>query len=77
MSTSTQPVEHVSFDQPDEVREGDNWRLELVNLAGGAQVGRSPYSRVGDGRRTSSPSRAPTYARPRISSTRSADVSTW
>ena len=41
MSTSTQqPLEHVSFERPDEVREGDNWRLELVNLAGGAQVGR-------------------------------------
>jgi hypothetical protein len=41
MSTSTQqPLEHVSFDRPDEVREGENWRLELVNLAGGAQVGR-------------------------------------
>ena len=24
----------------DEVLEGENWRLELVNLAGGAQVGR-------------------------------------
>jgi len=36
----TQPLEHVSFEKPDEVREGDNWRLELVNLAGGAQVGR-------------------------------------
>jgi len=36
----TQPLEHVSFDKPDEVREGENWRLELVNLAGGAQVGR-------------------------------------
>lgn len=35
-----QPFEHLSFDKPDEVREGDNWRLELVNLAGGAQVGR-------------------------------------
>jgi hypothetical protein len=35
--TSTQPLEHVSFDRPDEVREGDNWRLELLNLAGGAQ----------------------------------------
>lgn len=35
-----QPVEHVTFDQPDEVREGGNWRLELVNLAGNAQVGR-------------------------------------
>jgi hypothetical protein len=31
----TQPLEHVSFDNPEEVREGDNWRLELVNLAGG------------------------------------------
>ena len=30
--SSTQPVEHVSFDKPDEVREGTNWRLELVNL---------------------------------------------
>ena len=39
MSMSTQPLEHVSFDQPDEVREGENWRMELVNLAGGAQVG--------------------------------------
>ena len=36
----TQPLEHVSFDKPDEVREGENWRMELVNLAGGAQVGR-------------------------------------
>lgn len=35
-----QIFEHLSFDKPDEVREGDNWRLELVNLAGGAQVGR-------------------------------------
>jgi hypothetical protein len=38
--TATQPVEHVSFNSPDEVREGENWRMELVNLAGGAQVGR-------------------------------------
>ena len=30
----------MSFQDPDEVREGANWRLELVNLAGGAQVGR-------------------------------------
>ena len=36
----TQPLEHVSFGSPDEVREGDNWRLELVNLAEGAQIGR-------------------------------------
>ncbi len=36
----TQPLEHQNFAQPDEVREGGNWRLELVNLAGGAQVGR-------------------------------------
>src|SRR4051794_41971131 len=36
----TQPLEHVTFEKPDEVREGDNWRLELLNLAGGAQVGR-------------------------------------
>jgi hypothetical protein len=35
-----QPVEQVSFDRPDEVREGSNWRLELLNLAGDAQVGR-------------------------------------
>jgi len=35
-----QIFEHTTFDKPDEVREGDNWRLELVNLAGGAQVGR-------------------------------------
>ena len=27
-------------DDPDEVREGENWRLEVVNLAGDAQVGR-------------------------------------
>jgi hypothetical protein len=38
--TATQPVEHVSFNSPDEVREGENWRMELVNLAGEAQVGR-------------------------------------
>ena len=37
---SGQTLEHVSFDKPDEVREGGNWRMELVNLAGGAQVGR-------------------------------------
>jgi quercetin dioxygenase-like cupin family protein len=36
----TQRLEHATFDEPDEVREGDNWRLELVNLSGGAQVGR-------------------------------------
>lgn len=36
----TQPLEHVTFDEPDEVREGENWRLDLVNLAGGAQVGK-------------------------------------
>ena len=36
----TQPLERATFDEPDEVREGDNWRLELVNLSGGAQVGR-------------------------------------
>jgi quercetin dioxygenase-like cupin family protein len=35
-----QIFEHMSFDKPDEVREGENWRLELVHLAGGAQVGR-------------------------------------
>jgi hypothetical protein len=35
-----QPVEQASFDKPDEVREGKNWRAELVNLAGGAQIGR-------------------------------------
>jgi hypothetical protein len=40
MDTTTQPLEHASFERPDEVREGDNWRLELVDLAGGAQVGR-------------------------------------
>jgi len=33
-------AEHVSFEKPHEVREGTNWRLELLNLAGGAQVGR-------------------------------------
>ena len=38
--TQTQPLELRSFDEPDEVREGNNWRLELLNLAGGAQVGR-------------------------------------
>ena len=35
-----QIFEHMSFDKPDEVREGPNWRMELVHLAGGAQVGR-------------------------------------
>jgi hypothetical protein len=38
--TTTQPLEHRTFEKPDEVREGGNWRLELMNLAGGAQVGR-------------------------------------
>jgi hypothetical protein len=37
---TTQPVEHVSFDKPDEVLSGENWKMEMVNLAGGAQVGR-------------------------------------
>jgi len=36
----TQPFEHVSFDKPDEVREGANWRMELVKLTGGGEVGR-------------------------------------
>jgi hypothetical protein len=35
-----QIVEQRTFAEPDEVREGADWRLELVNLAGGAQVGR-------------------------------------
>jgi quercetin dioxygenase-like cupin family protein len=39
--TQQQQFEHVSFDKPDEVRAGDNWRLELVNLAGDVQVGRA------------------------------------
>lgn len=38
--TMTQPLEHRTFADPDEVREGANWRLELIHLAGGAQVGR-------------------------------------
>lgn len=38
--SQTQPLELRSFDEPDEVREGGNWRLELVTLAGGAQIGR-------------------------------------
>ncbi len=37
----TQPLEHVSIDKPDEVREGENWRLELVKLRGGAEIGRA------------------------------------
>ena len=40
MTATTQPLEQLSFDQPHEVREGDKWRLELLNLAGGAQIGR-------------------------------------
>jgi hypothetical protein len=36
----SQALEHVSFDKPDDVREGANWRMELLNLDGGAQVGR-------------------------------------
>ncbi len=35
-----QPMEQGTFEKPDDVREGSNWRLELVDLAGGAQVGR-------------------------------------
>ena len=35
-----QPLEQGSFEKPDDVREGANWRLELVDLAGGAQIGR-------------------------------------
>ena len=38
--TQSQPLELRTFDEPDEVREGNNWRLELLDLAGGAQVGR-------------------------------------
>lgn len=35
-----QVFEHFSFDKPHEVREGEHFRMELVNLAGGAQIGR-------------------------------------
>ena len=48
------------FNSPDEVREGENWRMELVNLAGGAQVGRMTLQRVWKWSRTSSRWRAPT-----------------
>ena len=37
----TQPLEHLSFDKPDDVLEGDKWRSEVLHLAGGAQVGRA------------------------------------
>jgi hypothetical protein len=74
--SSAQPWEHVSFGRPDEVREGENWRLELVNLAGGAQVGRVTVQRDGSGPRTLSPWRVPTSVWRRISSIRSADEST-
>lgn len=40
MTTTQQPLEHRSFDQAAEVREGDTWRMELLELAGGAQIGR-------------------------------------
>lgn len=41
MTQQTQSTyEQFSFDDPHEVREGENWRIELVNLEGGAQVGR-------------------------------------
>jgi len=36
----TQPLEPEKFDEPDEVREGDNQRLELETLADGARAGR-------------------------------------
>lgn len=36
----TQSFAQVTFETPDEVREGPNWRMDLVNLAAGAQVGR-------------------------------------
>src|SRR4029450_6783224 len=35
-----QPFPHVSFDKPDEVRQGENWRLDIFKLAGGAQFWR-------------------------------------
>jgi hypothetical protein len=35
--TMTQPLEHRMFDQPDEVLQGENWKLELLDLAGGTQ----------------------------------------
>lgn len=38
--TMTQTLDHRRFSEPDEVRQGDNWRMELLNLAGGGQVGR-------------------------------------
>jgi hypothetical protein len=34
------PLEHRSFDEPDEIREGSNWRMELLNLSDGGQIGR-------------------------------------
>jgi hypothetical protein len=39
-SMTTQPFEQFSFDKASEVRGGDNWKLELVSFAGGAEVGR-------------------------------------
>ncbi|MFP5218293.1 MAG: cupin domain-containing protein [Actinomycetes bacterium] len=38
--TMTQPLERKTFDDPDEVREGQNWRIEVVHLSGGEQIGR-------------------------------------
>ena len=67
--TATQPVEHVSFNSPDEVREGENWRMELVNLAGGAQVGRMTLQPGWKWSRTSSRLRALTCVWRRTSST--------
>ena len=72
-----QPFEHVSFDSPHEVREGDNWRLELVNLAGDAQIGRITVQPAGVGPSTSSPPLEQSSVRRRISSIRFPDASTW
>jgi hypothetical protein len=65
----TQPLEHVTFEKPHEVREGENWRLELVNLAGGAQVGRITVQPGWRCRNTSSQWPAPNCAWRRTSST--------
>lgn len=47
-----QPLEQVSFDRPDEVREGENWRLELAISRAMFRWAGSRFNRDGGGLRT-------------------------
>jgi hypothetical protein len=47
-----QTLEHKSFEKPDEVREGENWRMELLTSPVAHRSAGSLSSQAGNGRRT-------------------------